>query len=160
MSGLFFSCSYANKIFARLTHFYTHSPQSKENPDLARQPSALFPLSSVAPSDEPPVAASPLFPHHTLYLERKGSIQVIICLHISGNNETDRSLSLSFLFVLTRTSGSWISETSFVCYTVLCHKSYSIDWTWYYWLLGFFSHVIKMQRCFNVFFLFFKTLTM
>ena len=48
------------------------------NPDLAQQPSALFPLSCLAPSVEPPVAASPPFLHHTLYLERKGSIEVII----------------------------------------------------------------------------------
>lgn len=67
------------------THKHTVPLKSKLNPDLARKPSALSPLSAVAPSDEPPVAASPPFLHHTLYLER--SIQIIIYLHISENNK-------------------------------------------------------------------------
>lgn len=89
-----------HRILTGLTDLHTFPLKSKLNPDLAQQPSVLSPLSAVAPSDEPPVAASPPFLHHTLYLERR-SIQMIIGMHISEINEMYRRLSLSFLFFLT-----------------------------------------------------------
>lgn len=95
-----------HRIFTGLTGLHTFPLKSKLNPDLAQQPSVLSPLSAVAPFDEPPVAASPPFLHHTLYLERRRSIQMIIGMHISEINEMYRRLSLSFLFFLTSSLGS------------------------------------------------------
>lgn len=83
---------------------HSNSLKSKLKPDLAQQPLALSPLSAVAPSDEPPVLASPPFLHHILCLER-GSIEMI-SLHVHGNTLLYRRSRLSFQFVLTGTLGS------------------------------------------------------
>lgn len=76
--------TYAPHTRVRTTHARTHThAHTQLNPDRSLQPSALSPLSDVAHSDEPPVAAFPPLLHHTLYLERRGPIKHHdLCVHL------------------------------------------------------------------------------
>lgn len=66
------------------------------NPDLALRPSASSLLSVAAPADEPPVVASPLFLHHTLYLKtmNKEKKYLSTCLELKQNHHRIKTVVL------------------------------------------------------------------